>query len=353
MKSFFQVLREHGAEVVLVGHDHNYERFAPQNEAGALDLAGGVRQFIAGTGGKVPYSQGPALANSEARATGFGVLQLTLRPASYEWRFVSETGVLFSDTGSQACDSPPSDVLRPEAPSGLTATPATAAEVDLAWTAPSDNLGPTRYEIYRDDHLVASTSTAFTSYTDVTAAPSTTYRYEVRARDAAGNISFASNSATVTTLPANAVVFSAAADARVEELNPDVNYGTSNLRTDGGVDPDVLSYLSFDVSGLSGPPQSATLRLYATSETADGPAVHGVADAWTEAGITWANRPAPASGPADDKGALSANRWVEFDVTSLVAGDGLQSFALVPSTNDGVDFESREGTNRPRLVVVP
>ena len=217
----------------------------PRTRRARSTLAGGVREFIVGTGGKVLYVQGAPLANSEARSQSFGVLELTLRPASYDWRFVSDTGMLFSDMGSQACDNPPSDLSRPEAPTGLTATAAGATEVDLAWTAPSDNLGVTRYEIYREDRLVASSSTALASYTDTTASPSTTYQYVVRARDAAGNLSLASNAVTVTTLPANAVVFGAEADARVEEANPDVNYGTSYLRADGGNGQDarVVSHL--------------------------------------------------------------------------------------------------------------
>jgi hypothetical protein len=283
----------------------------------------------------------------------FRVLQLTLHPASYEWRFVSETGMLFSDTGSQACDSPPSDLTRPEAPTGLAGTAAGATEVDLAWTAPPDNLGATRYEIYRDDHLVGSTTTALTNYTDTTAAPSATYRHEVRARDAARNLSFASNSATVTTLPANALVFGAEGDSRVQEANPDLNYGTSYLRTDGGNGPDVESYLTFNVDGLAGPPQTAKLRIYANTETVDGPAVYGISDAWAELGITWADRPARTGGPADDKGPLAPFRWVEFDVTPLVGGNGIHSFALATSSTDGIDFDSREAANKPRLVVIP
>ena len=289
-----------------------------------------MRQFIVGTGGKVLYVQGAPLANSEARSQSFGVLELTLRPASYDWRFVSDTGMLFSDIGSQACDNPPSDLSRPEAPTGLTATAAGATEVDLAWTAPSDNLGVTRYEIYREHRLLASSNTALASYTDTTASPSTTYQYVVRARDAAGNLSLASNAVSVTTLPANAVVFGAEADARVEEANPDVNYGTSYLRADGGNGPDVESYLTFDVTGLSTPVQSAKLLLYAYSETVDGPAVYGVADAWAESGITWSNRPARATSATADIGAITANRRIEYDVTPLVEETASTALRLPP-----------------------
>jgi hypothetical protein len=200
---------------------------------------------------------------------------------------------------------------------------------------------------------VGVTDTAVTGYTDTSAASSTPYRYEVRARDAAGNLSLASNPAIVTTLPAGALVFSPQADARVEEANPALNYATSFLRADGGGDPDVESYLNFNVSGLAGPPQSAKLRLYAYSQTVDGPAAFAVSDPWTESGITWSSRPAKTSGPVDDKGAISPNQWVEYDVTSLVGGSGTYGFALATSSSDGVDFDSREAANAPRLVVIP
>jgi hypothetical protein len=199
---------------------------------------------------------------------------------------------------------------------------------------------------------LASTSSAVTSYTDTTASPSVTYRYEVRARDAADNLSLASNPATVTTAPAGAVVFGPEADARVEEANPGGNYGaSSNLRVDGGTDPGVESYLRFNVSGISGAVQAANLRVYAYTGTADGPALFGVTDAWSEAGITWANRPPAATAVVDDKGAIATNSWVEYDVTPLVTGPGTYSFVLSSSSTDGVDLYSREGVNPPKLVV--
>jgi hypothetical protein len=139
----------------------------------------------------------------------------------------------------------------------------------------------------------------------------------------------------------------------VEEANPDLNYGASSLRTDGGSGPDAESYLTFAVSGLSGPPQMAKLRIYPYTETVDGPAVYGVADAWMEGSITWTNRPARTGGAIDDKGAIAPNRWIEYDVTPLLSGNGTHRFALATSSADGVDFYSREAVNSPQLVLVP
>ena len=143
------------------------------------------------------------------------------------------------------------------------------------------------------------------------------------------------------------------ADARVEELNPSTNYGASTtLRTDGSSDPDVQSYLRFAVSGVTGAVQSAKLRLYVTNDSANGPAVYAAASsAWSETALTWANRPGPAGIPSDNKAAISAGAWVEYDVKPLLAGDGTYSFALMPESSDGLDMHSREGVNKPELVL--
>jgi hypothetical protein len=99
----FQALHEAGADVVLNGHAHNYERYALQDPAGAVDPAG-VREFVVGTGGVhlQPFAPAPAAA-SEQRADGdFGVLLLTLRPGAYDWRF-AQVNNRARDVGSTAC----------------------------------------------------------------------------------------------------------------------------------------------------------------------------------------------------------------------------------------------------------
>jgi hypothetical protein len=88
---------------VLVGHDHDYERFAPQRADGSLDTSRGLREFVVGTGGKTHYGFSTIRANSEARdSTSFGILELTLRASGYDWRFRPAVGS-FTDTGSTAC----------------------------------------------------------------------------------------------------------------------------------------------------------------------------------------------------------------------------------------------------------
>lgn len=101
----WQALYDDGAEIVLVGHEHNYERFAPQTPTGVADAARGIRQFVAGTGGRSHYSFGTPIANSEVRnGDTYGVLKLTLGSGTYAWQFVPVGGPgSFTDSGSGTC----------------------------------------------------------------------------------------------------------------------------------------------------------------------------------------------------------------------------------------------------------
>jgi hypothetical protein len=104
VKPLFQALYDANADVVVNGHDHDYERFAPQDPEGAADSKRGIREFVAGTGGKNHRPFGEPKPNSELRdATAFGVLKLTLKANSYDWQFIPEAGKSFTDSGSGTC----------------------------------------------------------------------------------------------------------------------------------------------------------------------------------------------------------------------------------------------------------
>jgi acid phosphatase type 7 len=104
VEPLWRALEDARAEVVLAGHDHDYERFAPQTAAGALDTERGVRQFVVGTGGRPLYPFGTPEPNSEVRDnTTWGVLHLRLRDGRYDWRFVGRPGSSFADAGTRSC----------------------------------------------------------------------------------------------------------------------------------------------------------------------------------------------------------------------------------------------------------
>jgi len=104
MEAFWNALYEARADLVLVAHDHVYERFAPQGPDGAGARNLGLREFVVGTGGESHYVLRAPIANSQVRNDDtFGVLRLTLRAASYDWQFVPVAGATFTDSGSTAC----------------------------------------------------------------------------------------------------------------------------------------------------------------------------------------------------------------------------------------------------------
>src|SRR5919108_2313221 len=105
IRPLWNALYEAGADLVLNGHNRNYERFARQRPDGTADPARGIRQFIIGTGG---YDLGSAFGtprtNSEVRSrAAFGVLKLSLGSDAYAWEFVPQPGSSFRDSGSERC----------------------------------------------------------------------------------------------------------------------------------------------------------------------------------------------------------------------------------------------------------
>ena len=96
-------LYDAGVDVVLNGHEHNYERFAPLDRSGEVDRELGIREFVVGTGGMSHYGFGDPITGSKKRIDDrFGVLEMTLRSARYDWRFLA-TGGDELDSGSKRC----------------------------------------------------------------------------------------------------------------------------------------------------------------------------------------------------------------------------------------------------------
>ncbi|MDQ3691623.1 MAG: metallophosphoesterase [Chloroflexota bacterium] len=91
------------AEIIVNGHDHNYERFAPMRPDGRASRRG-IREFVVGSGGTSQRSFASLKPNSQVRQTGtWGALKLTLRTDGYSWEFVRAAGTAFTDSGSGTC----------------------------------------------------------------------------------------------------------------------------------------------------------------------------------------------------------------------------------------------------------
>jgi hypothetical protein len=128
----WQIAYDGGADIVLSGNEHDYERFAPQDANGALDTTYGVRAFVVGTGGYYLYDLGTRQPNSQVYDNStYGVLKLTLHPTSYDWQFIPVAGETFTDSGTDNCHSAPAP------PSG---TPTVRSKASASAPYPSTSL---------------------------------------------------------------------------------------------------------------------------------------------------------------------------------------------------------------------
>ena len=173
--------------------------------------------------------------------------------------------------------------------------------------------------------------------------------------DAAGNQGSATTTVLKDTAERTTLTFGPQADSRVEEANPDTNFGTSStLRVEAGSALDIESYLRFQVTGVLGAVEQAKLRLWVTNGTTNGPAAYKTTWAGAETAITWNNRPPATSNATDDKGAVPAGAYVEFDVTPLVTGNGTHGFLLAGTSSNSMVVSSKESSTisqRPQLIL--
>jgi hypothetical protein len=104
LKQIVQDLYAAHADLLLVGHEHSYERFAPQDPDGNVDPEHGIREIVVGTGGRSHDPLGFAMDNSEVRNMDtFGVIKVTLMAHGYTWEFIPVEGQMFTDSGVAVC----------------------------------------------------------------------------------------------------------------------------------------------------------------------------------------------------------------------------------------------------------
>jgi hypothetical protein len=144
-------------------------------------------------------------------------------------------------------------------------------------------------------------------------------------------------------------VFTPVADTYVSTAHPEANYGTEPiLRADAT--PKIRSYLRFRLDGVSGQVMKAKLRLWSPTGDLAGYSVHRVSSGWGERDITSTNRP-PADTPVARSGPFGPGSWSSVDVAPVL--DDPQEISLVVTTRSSqtIAFDSREGRNRPQLVI--
>ena len=197
MQAIWRLLHDEGVDMVLVGHDHSYQRWEPL-DADGQPAADGMTEFVVGTGGHGTEGFVRSDSRVEATSDAFGAQRLELNPKGATYRFSTTTDVTL-DSGSVQCRGTGPDTEAPSTPTGLSASTRPLNQiVNLSWTAGTDDVGVVGYDIYRNGQLLTHAGME-TTYTDTSVGAGIDYTYIVRARDEAGNQSAESDSAEVRT----------------------------------------------------------------------------------------------------------------------------------------------------------
>jgi hypothetical protein len=176
------------------------------------------------------------------------------------------------------------------------------------------------------------------------------HNFEVQATDASSNTD-PTPAAWSWTITADSV-FLSVADTYVNGSRQTSNYGNRTEVISDSSPQATEGLIRFDVTGVTEPVQSATLRVYVTNGTSDGPEIFLAENTWDESTVTWATKPTRLGGATLDAGAIAANSWYEFDVTAVVGGTGTYTFNLASISSDALKFSSREVSGfEPRLVI--
>jgi chitodextrinase len=199
LNDIWALMAQKGVDIVLTGHDHSYQRWVPLGGNGQPSSTG-ITQFVAGGGGhgiqNFVTTDSRMAAGFDTSPNSLGSLRFVLNQYGASFQYINYVGTVL-DSGAIPCSGAPTDSAAPSAPANLTATAVTSTQADLSWTASSDNVGVAGYDIYRNGSLLVSLGVV-TSYRDTNLTQGAVYNYQVKARDAAGNVSGFSNTAPVT-----------------------------------------------------------------------------------------------------------------------------------------------------------
>ncbi|MEP6626078.1 MAG: DNRLRE domain-containing protein [Acidimicrobiia bacterium] len=207
---------------------------------------------------------------------------------------------------------------------------------------------PTSWAWDFDNDTVTDSTAANPSYTFAGAA---TYPVTLTVTNGSGTNSITKN--VVVSAVASTITLDPTADSYVSKSSATKNYAAyTDLKMLGfNGTYEYHPYFQFNVSGLSGTPTSAKLRLFVTDGGTSGGNWFSPTGSWTEATLNWNNAPALTGSPFTTVGAVPIGQWVDIDVTAKVTGNGIVTFASTNPTTDMVTFASRESANKPQLII--
>jgi chitodextrinase len=354
------LLKQYDVDLAFTGHAHIYERnFAS---------ASGIPNYITGGGGAELGTLGTCTSldayaikfTTTGKACGsaplptsaaqiYHFLKVTVNRTSVNVTPINSLGQAFDVVDYTFTND--SESTPPATPTNLHVSVASGTQINLSWSASTDNTRVRGYSIYRDGVLVNTVGSATFSYSDKNLHPSTTYVYHVDAFDPSGNHSGLSTPRSARTQSTGTYTFEPVADAYVAGDFATTNFGTSAvLKADAT--PALQSYLRFNVGDVNGTVTKAILRLYTTSSSAAGYQVRRVnSQGWEEGSVSYAGAPSVGS-VIGSSGNFAMGNWTNVNVTSFVTGNGVYDFALTTTSTATLNFNSREaGSNQPQLVI--
>ena len=351
----WKLMVQYKVSIVLNGHDHDYQRWVPLDENGQPS-PNGITEFVVGTGGHGLQNfvqSDPRVADkNNSNPAAFGALFLQLNSHGANFSYMS-TDKSVLDSGVIPCVGSAADTTAPSNPTGLKATINLSSQVDLAWSAATDNTGVAGYAVLRNGNTIGTVPAYDLAYTDTNVSASLKYTYTVVAFDTAGKHSLASSPAVVT-VPgvATSMAFTPTADTYTNATNPASNYGKSPFMRIN-LTPAMNGYMRFVVSGLGGKTVAhALLKIYVNNSNQQGFSVATVADnTWNEFSMNVNNAPSLGN-VLNTSGPLTAASWVTIDVSSYIKGEGTYSFGLNTTGDKPVNLATREaGLDAPQLIV--
>ncbi len=201
MSAIWSLMAQYGVDIVLNGHDHDYQRWVPLDGSGQPD-PNGITEFVDGAAGHglqaFPSSDSRVAFSYNANPSAFGVLLLQLNQDGANFSYRNTSGSVL-DSGVIPCVPSNPDNQSPTTPDGSSATATSSTRVDLSWNASTDDVGVAGYTIYRDGFPITKVPAYQLAYADNSVSPSTGYSYSVDAFDSADNHSDAAAAIDVTT----------------------------------------------------------------------------------------------------------------------------------------------------------